>query len=167
MQSGWVRFHSFQICNKSIGTFIFCPNNFHLVQSWLSQANGIFDLLNLQSDYDCYVLVQKLHFQVNVSAPRWQDAPAGYLFLCLPGNLQTGPMSFRWPENSCFWSLEPSGTVPLRAEEAQRRGFPAITFHTTLLGYFFDDSVYAGLRDFHMAKELREDLNVPLFVVSS
>ncbi|KAJ7229382.1 hypothetical protein C8J57DRAFT_1026658, partial [Mycena rebaudengoi] len=51
-----------------------------------------------------------------------------------------------------YWSLDLSGTERLGSEEAERLGFPSLTLHMSVHTRSWDDSVYAGIRDFHQAK---------------
>jgi hypothetical protein len=48
--------------------------------------------------------------------------------------------------------LDPSGAERLTTDEATALGFPSIRFHTEIIGYTWDSSVYAGIRRFHQAK---------------
>jgi hypothetical protein len=49
------------------------------------------------------------------------------------------------------------GDVRLTSEEADNLGFPSITLTTTIPGYSYDASVYAGLRRFHEGKGFDPD----------
>ncbi|KAJ6464429.1 hypothetical protein C8R45DRAFT_791423, partial [Mycena sanguinolenta] len=71
-----------------------------------------------------------------------------------------------------YWSLDPSGADHLSTEDARILGFPAIHIETGMFGYFWDRSVYEGLRQFHEGKgldpESREgamQLGYPLYEV--
>lgn len=86
-----------------------------------------------------------------------EDSPAGFLFLC-PGNeFQIGPSLFRWPDCPAYWSFDPSGVNRLSAEEATQHGFPSIQLNTAIDGWYWDPTVYAGLRQFHRAKGFAPD----------
>ncbi|KAJ6561628.1 hypothetical protein B0H19DRAFT_1259297 [Mycena capillaripes] len=98
------------------------------------------------------------------------DAPEGFLFVCPIKDFQSGPTSFRWPECPAYWSLDPSGIERLSTDEATHLGFPSIQFKTWVEGYFWDASVYAGLRQFHQGKgfdpdsqEIARHLGHPLY----
>jgi hypothetical protein len=72
-------------------------------------------------------------------------------------DVQISPQLFRWPKCPAYWSLDPLGDVRLTSEEADNLGFPSITLTTTIPGYFYDASVYAGLRRFHESKGFDPD----------
>jgi len=100
--------------------------------------------------------------------------PTGYLFLCPPMDLQTGPSSFRWPDYPAYWSLDPLGAEHLSMEDATQLGFPSIELITEVNGRCWDESVYTGLRQFHRAKGFDPDsqdvalhLGYPLYQLSN
>ncbi|KAJ6460547.1 hypothetical protein C8R45DRAFT_1029373 [Mycena sanguinolenta] len=140
--------------------------------SWFSQANYIFTSLKIPSNYDDYTLINGVEFSLSIPFPE-QNPPDGYLFLSSPMEFKTGPSSFRWPDCPAYWSLDPSGSNPLSAEEASILGFPRIELATEIGGVFWDDAVYAGLRKFHVAKgcdpdsqDVAHELGYPLYELS-
>jgi len=56
-----------------------------------------------------------------------------------------------------YWSRHPSGAGILTAEEAAQLGFPPIQLTSSIRGYYWDTSVYAGLRQFYRAKGFDPD----------
>ncbi|KAF7337140.1 hypothetical protein MVEN_02152000 [Mycena venus] len=89
-------------------------------------------------------------------------------------HLRIGPSSFAWPDSPAYWSLDSLGVNRLSTEEVTRLGFPTIQLKTVIEGYYWDDSVYAGLRQFHQAKGFEPDsqdvalhLRLPLYQLSN
>ncbi|KAJ7472511.1 hypothetical protein FB451DRAFT_989749, partial [Mycena latifolia] len=86
------------------------------------------------------------------------NIPSGYLFLCPLADLQSDkPSYFRHPECAAYWSLDPSGVERLGMEEAEQLGFPAFELKMEPRGWFWDESVYAGIRQFHQGKGFDPD----------
>ncbi|KAF7375576.1 hypothetical protein MSAN_00445900 [Mycena sanguinolenta] len=140
--------------------------------SWLSQANYILTQLKISSNYNDYVLINWVEFSLFISVPE-KNPPTGYLFLCAAADFKTGPNSFRWPDRPVYWCLNPSGRDPLTAEEASNLGFPPIELTATVHGFFWDDTVYAGLRKFHIGKgvdpdshDVARELDYPFYELS-
>ncbi|KAJ7713335.1 hypothetical protein B0H16DRAFT_544873 [Mycena metata] len=103
-----------------------------------------------------------------------EDAPPGYLFLCPKEAFETGPLLSKWPDCPAYWSLDPSGVERLSTKDATHLGFPPCQLTTKVSGWSWDDSVYAGLRQFHQGKGFDPDsqdvalhLGHPLYQVSS
>ncbi|KAJ7242169.1 hypothetical protein B0H12DRAFT_958870, partial [Mycena haematopus] len=51
-----------------------------------------------------------------------------------------------------YWSLDPSGTNRLSMEDARLLGFPPFEMLTKIEAVSWDESVYAGVRQFQLAK---------------
>ncbi|KAJ6452400.1 hypothetical protein C8R45DRAFT_789500, partial [Mycena sanguinolenta] len=69
-----------------------------------------------------------------------------------------------------YWSLDPSSVHRLTPEDATRLGFPSFQLVTNAGGFYWDASVYGGLRQFHQAQGFDPDsqdvarhLGLPLF----
>ncbi|KAJ6582661.1 hypothetical protein DFH09DRAFT_1309601 [Mycena vulgaris] len=58
----------------------------------------------------------------------------------------------RWPDSPAYWSLDSLGAERLSMEDATHLGFPSVERYTKIWIRSWDDSVYAGLRQFHQAK---------------
>ncbi|KAJ6512482.1 hypothetical protein C8R45DRAFT_856664 [Mycena sanguinolenta] len=86
-----------------------------------------------------------------------EAAPKGFLFLCPPKHFRTGRSSLKWPDCPAYWSLDASGAERLTPEDATNLGFPSFQLSTEVIGKSWDDSVYAGLRQFHRAKGFDPD----------
>ncbi|KAJ7475468.1 hypothetical protein B0H11DRAFT_1310911 [Mycena galericulata] len=122
--------------------------NFEHPESWLSQANGIFDRLNVTSMKEHYALVNAAIFTLYVGT--FYSVPHGYLFVCPPEAFRLpGTSSFRWPDCPAYWSFDPTGAERLSTEAAMHLGFPLIKFRTRVHLLSWNDGVYAGLREFH------------------
>ncbi|KAF7345765.1 hypothetical protein MVEN_01597100 [Mycena venus] len=149
LENGWTRFQSADVFERTIAMPVatLCSIT---PEAWLSQANHIFARLGTTSNFEDYVLVDRVDFQLEI--PGTADDPIGFLFVCPPKCFQIGPSSFRWPECPAYWSLDPSGVERLTPYEAMQLGFPTVTLHTTIRGKSWDASVYSGLRQFHNAK---------------
>ncbi|KAJ6555950.1 hypothetical protein B0H19DRAFT_1376898 [Mycena capillaripes] len=85
-----------------------------------------------------------------------------------------GPSSFWWPECPAYWSLDPLGVERLTADEATELGFPSLQLNTAICAKSWDASVYAGLRQFHKAKDfdpggrgVADYLEEPLYQLSN
>ncbi|KAJ7619802.1 hypothetical protein DFH06DRAFT_72825 [Mycena polygramma] len=120
-------------------------------KSWLSQANHIFQCCQVTSNFEDYICVDNILFNVGI-LPTTVKVPAGFLFLCPEKDFRTGPSSFNWPNLPAYWSLDPSGARRLSTEESVKLGFPALQFSTEVSGLSWDSSVYLGLRKFHEGK---------------
>ncbi|KAJ6478907.1 hypothetical protein C8R45DRAFT_1006215 [Mycena sanguinolenta] len=165
MGNGWTRYNSCDVLNQVFIQTICLSAEY----AWLSQANHVFSRLQITSDYEDYALVRRIDFEMKISDTP-QTPPEGYLFLSPEKDVQIGLKSFCWPECPAHWSLDPSGDVQLTSEEADSLRFPSITLATTIPGYFYDASVYTGLRRFHEGKGFDPDsqdvarhLGLPLF----
>ncbi|KAJ7679383.1 hypothetical protein DFH06DRAFT_1166421 [Mycena polygramma] len=141
--------------------------------AWLSQANHIFNRLGFKSNLGEYHLVDTIFFEVKILETT-EEPPAGFLFLCPKEHFRVGPSTFCWPACPAYWSLDPSGANRLSTDEATQLGFPAFQLNTTTNVQRWDDSAYAGLRQFHRAKGFDPDsqdvarhLNHPLYQVHS
>ncbi|KAF7366225.1 hypothetical protein MVEN_00499700 [Mycena venus] len=148
MGDGWTRFNSGDLINRTLDLY-FLKRNY---QSWLSQASHIFSRLQIRSNFEDYVLMEGVSFVVKISAAP-AALPTGYLFLCPPKHFQTGPSSFRWPDYPAYWSLDPLGAERLGTEDATQLGFPSIELITKVNAVSWDERIYAGLHQFHQAKE--------------
>ncbi|KAJ7642197.1 hypothetical protein FB45DRAFT_366286 [Roridomyces roridus] len=166
--SGWNRFNTSQLTEIA---------NIHLgiwhKDYWLPQANHILRHLQVTSNHEKYVFVHNINFFLDFSKARGLDFPKGYLFVCPPDHLRTGPDSFAWPQCPWFWSMDPNGDYPLTEKDALSLGFPQIQMETRIRGLSWPSSVYEGLRTFHAAKgfdpdseELAHQLGIPLLEVS-
>ncbi|KAF8193834.1 hypothetical protein K438DRAFT_1969136 [Mycena galopus ATCC 62051] len=101
-----------------------------------------------------------------------QSIPAGYLFVCPPEDFRVGPASFRWPEHTAYWSRDPEGVDCIPMDRAPELGFPAVQWQIKIQASWWDDSFYAGMRQFHEergfrpeSQDLARHLGSPLFEV--
>ncbi|KAJ7618875.1 hypothetical protein DFH06DRAFT_85388 [Mycena polygramma] len=144
MESGWIRL------NARGGTLVLhCWADD--AGSWFSQSNHIFKRCQIASNFEDYVFVHYIRFEVGISAAT-KEIPTGFLFLCPTRDFRTRPSSMGWPDCPAYWSLESSGAHPLSREEAIELGFPTLQFIAKCGGSSWDSSVYAGIRQFHQAK---------------
>ncbi|KAF7374229.1 hypothetical protein MSAN_00305700 [Mycena sanguinolenta] len=150
MADGWTR--SNDIANTSTWFGCSIPHD----SPWLSQANHIFTALEISSNFEDYVVADRIYFELSVSTTEG-DIPPGFLFLCPPKHFQTGKCSFKWPDCPAHWSLDPSGANRLTPEDAADLGFPSFRLSTEIRGDSWDASVYAGLRQFHSVKGFDPD----------
>ncbi|KAF7377174.1 hypothetical protein MSAN_00136700 [Mycena sanguinolenta] len=171
MNEGWTRFRSSDVSHTTISLV---PILFLRLNPWLSQANYIFGRHRIVSNFEYYVYLRSVNFELSIPETR-EDAPAGFLFLCPEHNLQTGQLSFCWPdqERATYWSLDPTGAERLSTKEASQLGFPPLRFTATAIADFWDAPVYNGLRQFHQAKgfdpdsqDLVRHLGWPLYQLS-
>ncbi|KAJ6465526.1 hypothetical protein C8R47DRAFT_48470 [Mycena vitilis] len=165
LANGWLRYNAHDTVDRH--HWLTCSTEYY--ESWLTQANYIFDCCQIGSGMEDYVSLQEVDFGLHVSAIT-VAVPAGFLFLCPPDDFRAGPSSFCWPNCPAYWSLDPMGIGRLSTEEAREYGFPELTFSTTIYGRYWDASVYAGLRKFYQAKgfdpysqDLARHLGCPLF----
>ncbi|KAJ7719578.1 hypothetical protein B0H16DRAFT_1700198 [Mycena metata] len=168
-ENHWTRFNAKDVSKHGL-TCVVSFDTLHT--AWLAQANHIFSRLQITSNLEDYVLVDEVEFRIAIGNTR-QDAPPGYLFLCPTTDLQTGLLSFRWPDYPAYWSLDPSGADRLSSEEATQLGFPSFQLTSKFEGLSWDTSVYAGLRQFHQAKgfdpdsqDVARDTGYPLYRLS-
>ncbi|KAJ7706580.1 hypothetical protein B0H16DRAFT_1901600 [Mycena metata] len=168
-ENGWTRFDTKDVCNSILLYTLDFPFNY---SAWLTQANHIFSRLRITSNLEHYTLVHQVKFQITIGNTK-EEAPPGYLFLCLTTEFQTAPTSFRWPECPAYWSPDPSGVDRLSTEEATQLGFPSFQLTTRVHGDSWDAGVYTGLRQFHRAKGFDPDsqdvarhLGYPLYELS-
>ncbi|KAJ6465002.1 hypothetical protein C8R45DRAFT_939841 [Mycena sanguinolenta] len=169
------RYGSGRACNRfsELTASLSCGSS----TSWMAQANHIFARLHDQASAQLeeygkvatspiWWLPQSLYLPNPSNIPE----PKGHLLLCPPGDFRTAGNSMRWPSCPAYWSLDPSGANPLTPEDAKALGFPLIHLETIMKGYSWDNSLYAGVRQFHLGKGFNPDtqdvarrLNYPLF----
>ncbi|KAJ7475463.1 hypothetical protein B0H11DRAFT_2281753 [Mycena galericulata] len=113
---------------------------FERPESWLSQANYVFALLNVRCNKENYALIKTATFTLAVGTVvgPFYSVPHGYLFVS-------------------YWSFDPTGAERLSTEAARHHGFPALRFCTRVKLYSWDDSDYAGLREFHDSRGFDPD----------
>ncbi|KAJ7229297.1 hypothetical protein B0H12DRAFT_1147896 [Mycena haematopus] len=169
MYDGWTRFPSCDVFNN---TLCLTPLSSVGRGVWLTQANYIFHCLHIVSNFEDYVLLESVKFQLHISETT-EHPPEGFLFLCPKKDFQTGLSLFCWPACVGYWSLDPSGVDRLSMEDATRLGFPSFQFTTKAIAFSWDATVYEGLRQFHQAKgfdpesqDLARHLNYPLYRLS-
>ncbi|KAJ6561654.1 hypothetical protein B0H19DRAFT_1259317 [Mycena capillaripes] len=153
MENGWTRLHPTEVVAARFMIYLYRPR---ADASWLSQANHVFNRLQITSHFEDYVVLRQITFQLFIPATT-AKAPKGFLFVCPQTHFQRGATSVRWPECPAYWSHDPSGIERLSTEEATRLGFPSMQFEMDVYGYSYDASVYAGLRQFHEAKGFDPD----------
>ncbi|KAJ7160343.1 hypothetical protein C8R46DRAFT_1107821 [Mycena filopes] len=157
MESGWMRCKSHQF-NGCLGEDVIV---LHLhgpdFTTWLSQANHIFNSLDITSNLNDYVFLYKVEFEISLVRTGMTQCPSGYLFLCPQADFRIGATSCRWPDFPAYWTLDPTGVHRLSTEEATILGFPEFELNTSISGLSWDTSVYAGLRKFHAAKGFNPD----------
>ncbi|KAJ7142252.1 hypothetical protein C8R44DRAFT_760419 [Mycena epipterygia] len=169
MRNGWTRFKSTEIARKTLHRMIDCRRA--LIDAWLSQANYIFERLGITSNYEDYVFLPYITYWVTL-LPTKDTNPPGYLFVCPLEDLKSTASAsrFRLPEQQAYWAIDPTGADRLSAEDAERLGFPELSFSAHVWESSWDESVYAGLRKFHAGKgfdptsqDLARHLGVPLY----
>ncbi|KAJ6462916.1 hypothetical protein C8R45DRAFT_1080519 [Mycena sanguinolenta] len=172
MLNGWARFPAGDVFNNTLS--VFCGiSRYTDRHTWPSQANHIFHRLHIMSNFEHYVYLDGIQFELDISEttgdPRW-----GFLFLCPPEDFRTGPSFFRWPACPAYWSLDSSGVDCLSLEEATQLGFPSFELSISAAGCYWDASVYEGLCQFHQAKgfdpysqDVARHIGLPLYQVSS
>ncbi|KAJ6464548.1 hypothetical protein C8R45DRAFT_1024379 [Mycena sanguinolenta] len=171
LPKSWMRFDSRQAYDLHLRLSVHSRNSLNF---WLAQANYIFSQLQTTSNLDDYVFVYMTTFRLRCLPKPQAQQLQGYLFICPPGDIRTGENSCKWPDCPAYWSLDPSGAVPLSSEDAKTFGFPIIHIETLVKGYSWDDSVYQGLQQFHTGKgfdpdsqDMARDLGYPLFELST
>ncbi|KAF8181464.1 hypothetical protein K438DRAFT_1938035 [Mycena galopus ATCC 62051] len=176
MENGWTRFTSGDVVDGESyfqwGHALRKPAESS--RSWLSQANHIFNRLGISSNFDDYVLVERITFELSISLPTGEP-PEAFLFLCPPENFLIGDTpSFKWPDCPAYWSFDPSGAERLSPEDAVKFGFPSMERSAWILGSSWGDMAYAGLRQFHQGKgfnpdsqDLARHLGYPLYQLST
>ncbi|KAF7337146.1 hypothetical protein MVEN_02152600 [Mycena venus] len=170
LENGWTCFRSEDVIGSTIYLWI---NMREDSKSWLSQANHIFSCLEITSGFEDYALVHTVNFRLTISRSK-TDCPSGFLFLCPENHFRIRPSSFAWPDSPAYWSIDSLGVNRLSTEEATQLGFPTIQLNTVIEGYYWDDSIYAGLRQFHKAKgfdpdsqDIAKRLEHPLYQLSN
>ncbi|KAF8176649.1 hypothetical protein K438DRAFT_1846552 [Mycena galopus ATCC 62051] len=152
-EEGWTRYAASDVSDKMLTLHRSIPTVF----DWLIQANYVFSRLGITSNFEDYILMHSIDFEIFVSAGA-QEPPAGFLFLCPPENFNVTPLSFCWPDGYfAYWSLDPSGVDRLSPEKAANLGFPLLEYDTRILGVSWDSSVYAGLRQYLEARAFDPD----------
>ncbi|KAJ7186213.1 hypothetical protein GGX14DRAFT_485662 [Mycena pura] len=172
-ENGWIRINAVDVASEySLRIYInFRSDTFKGSDPWLTQANYIFDQLNITSNHEDYVRIRGIQYVVTLSE-KSQIVPHGYLFLCPLEELQSSDDGrfFRVPNCVAYWSLNPSGAERLSPKDAKDLGFQSIGFVAKASGKSWDRSVYAGLRQFHQGKgydpcsqDLARELGYPLY----
>ncbi|KAJ7622042.1 hypothetical protein FB45DRAFT_798173 [Roridomyces roridus] len=174
MYHGWARFNSWEIFGRAICFDMRAAQSWRHRESWITQANHLFAQLCVTSEHSNYVLIRAVRFHSQTLSSLTPKPPRGYLFLCPPNHIQTGPTSFSLPDSFSFWSLDPTGDSRLTEEQAGNLGFPEIKWRLEYYGNYWDATSYEGLAAFHAAKgfdptsqDLAIHLGLPLFELSS
>ncbi|KAJ7455109.1 hypothetical protein FB451DRAFT_1278462 [Mycena latifolia] len=155
MESGWTRVNS----SDTIHGFFYrsIRRNDWASRGWLAQGGYIFNILDITSNHDDYILVSEIAYELKLFSG-CNSIPQGYLFLCPLADLQSDSLSwFRRPECPAYWALDPSGVEHLSAEEAEQLGFPCLELTMMGFGESWDESVYIGSRQLHQAKGFKPD----------
>ncbi|KAF7377025.1 hypothetical protein MSAN_00120600 [Mycena sanguinolenta] len=154
--NGWTRFRSGDVFNNTLSISVWISWTTD-PDTWLSQANHTFRRLNIVSNFEDYVVVERIYFDLKFSQTTG-DPPEGFLFLSC----------------TAYWSLDPSGIDRLGFEEVTQFEFPSFELTTNAYGLYWDSSVYDGLRQFHEAKgfdpysqDVARHLGLPFFRLSS
>ncbi|KAF8214535.1 hypothetical protein K438DRAFT_881395 [Mycena galopus ATCC 62051] len=142
-------------------------------EGWLAQACHIFNSLDIKSNFEDYVLVDRIRSCVHLLGPI-ENLPLAYLFLCPLAEFETDiPGCFAIPDCIAYWSINPSGAERLSAEEARTLGLPDIESWMEVGVRYWDSSVYDGICQFQEAKgfdpyspDVAIELGYPLFQVS-
>ncbi|KAJ7203408.1 hypothetical protein B0H12DRAFT_1161854 [Mycena haematopus] len=154
MKNGWTR------CDTRVGLCLTLYTSLMTVGShmdpWMSQGNYIISQLGNSSNHEDYAIVEKVVFRLMISESS-QPIPDGYLFLCPLDHFQVGPSLFRWPDCPAYWSLDPLGINRLSMEDAHLLGFPSFEMTTGIQVMYWDESFYAGVRQFQQAKGFDPD----------
>ncbi|KAJ7095598.1 hypothetical protein C8R44DRAFT_813508 [Mycena epipterygia] len=166
MDNGWSRFHSSSV-NGVLQRTIWRGTDWGC---WLSQANYVFSQLPTALNYEDCFLVHQIIYQLSFSDPS-QTLPEGYLLLCPLEDLRANDATWLAnPECAAYWSLDPSGSQRLSAEEASRLGFPSLELKMAVPMQSWDGSVYTALGRFHAAKgfdpnsqDIARHLGYPLY----
>ncbi|KAJ6518458.1 hypothetical protein DFH09DRAFT_1048537 [Mycena vulgaris] len=172
MEDGWTRISSSGLEGGTIITRLIWTN-YYTRLGWLAQANYLFNRLGITSNYDDYVHVHAIRYQVTLTDTG--RIPPGYLCLCPLQDLQSETTSHFWrPACAAYWSLDPSGAEHMSTEEADELGFPRLKFEMWANGWSWDESVYNGIRQFQQAKgydpysrDVARELGYPLIHVVS
>ncbi|KAJ7745110.1 hypothetical protein B0H16DRAFT_1889480 [Mycena metata] len=166
-QPGWIRYDASDVMDTTLRLHTYHDT----ADIWLSQANYIFSRLQIDSNLKDYSLVNGVDFEIEVL--KTGSPPTGYLFVAPPAAFRSG-ITFRWPECPVYWSTDPSGVSRLSPEDANSLGFPG--FALTMLAWvnFWDDGVYAGLRQIDQAKgfdpdtqDVARQLGHPLYTLAA
>ncbi|KAJ6450162.1 hypothetical protein C8R45DRAFT_1043829 [Mycena sanguinolenta] len=157
LSDGWTRVIASDAVDSTISLICrLVPHSTRM--SWFGQANQIFCRHGISSNFEDYVLLHAIVFQLTISATAVNPPPKAYLFLCPPKDFKLDvPWSVRWPECPAYWSLDPSGAERLTPQDAADLGFPSLLPSSILAGRSWDARVYAGLRQFHQAKGFDPD----------
>ncbi|KAJ6566362.1 hypothetical protein B0H19DRAFT_1066673 [Mycena capillaripes] len=142
--------------SRNITLTLRCFLDFSEHESWLTQANYIFSCLQMTSNFEDFVFLYCVDFEVQI-LPTTDEPPTGFLFLCPEKDFQIGPSSFCWPDLPAYWSLDPSGVERLSAEEATDFGFPALELTTEISGSSWDNSFDPESQD------VARHLDLPLY----
>ncbi|KAF7374275.1 hypothetical protein MSAN_00310500 [Mycena sanguinolenta] len=155
MKNGWTRFNYSSAKTTGMATReIQSP---HVAIDWLSQANYILSGLGIISDFEHYRIVHGIDYWLSFSATSKVSPKGGYLFLCPLAHLGSPDGSFRPPSVAAYWSVDPSGIQRLTPQKAEMLGFPHVEFKMKVWTRTWDESVYAGIRQFHGGKGFDPD----------
>ncbi|KAF7374142.1 hypothetical protein MSAN_00295600 [Mycena sanguinolenta] len=136
MADGWTRFDA---ASAHAVWVTFWPLE---TEFWPSQANHIFTTLQISSDFQDYIVLESIRFEIKILTLEEQTGvSAGFLFLCPLEDFQMEPSSFEWPDCPAYWALDALGTERLTTEDAINRGFPSLMLSTEVQGKSWDASV--------------------------
>ncbi|KAJ7899829.1 hypothetical protein B0H13DRAFT_2029329, partial [Mycena leptocephala] len=169
MKNGWTRFDYFNVMTTGMASReIHWP---YAANSWLPQANYILNGLGINSDYDNYRIIYGIDYWLSFSNMADMSPKNGYLFLCPLVHLRSlDGTRLAPPSVAAYWSMDPTGVKRLSHWKATMLGFPALAFKMKIWTRSWDESVYAGLRQFHRGKGFDPDtqdvarhMGVPLY----
>ncbi|KAF7368637.1 hypothetical protein MVEN_00187900 [Mycena venus] len=151
LPNGWTRFSISDILTETEPA-----SNLELIifqnrKPWISQANYIFNLLQITCEHEQYVVIDRVDFHIYFHHGA-DTPPPGYIFLCPQAHFQTGDGRFWKPANPAYWAFDELGAEPLDTDQAEALGFPSITFHMGVVGNHWPSSAYEGVREFHRRK---------------
>ncbi|KAJ6556375.1 hypothetical protein B0H19DRAFT_141744 [Mycena capillaripes] len=157
MKNNWTRFlYSHVITTGTALREIHWPD---AASCWLPQANYILKGLGITSEYEQYRIVYGIDYHISFSNTSRISPVHGYLFL--------SPLGQNF---AAYWSFDPAGIKRLSHRKSASLGFPSLVLKVKIWSRSWDESVYAGLRQFHGGKgfnpfsqDVARQMGVPLY----
>ncbi|KAJ7676545.1 hypothetical protein DFH06DRAFT_610060 [Mycena polygramma] len=153
MENGWIRVNTADVADVYLRRIWVheSGDDRRILPGWLTQANHIFNCLNITCNFEDSMCIDTIEFWLKFSAST-RNLPPGYLFFCPAADFESDlPKCFRIPDVPAYWSLDALGAQPLTTDEARALDFPLIEVKTEARVRSWDGDVYVGIRQFHEA----------------
>ncbi|KAF7349408.1 Kinase-like protein [Mycena sanguinolenta] len=126
------------------------------LDSWLIQANQIFNELNINDRRERFAVVLRIALKLKLEGSV-AGLPPGFLFLYCPSPLYPSSTKPLNSQSIAYWALDETGRQYLSAQDAVSLGFPEIKAQVGAHVRSWDGETYSILRQLHEGKGFSEE----------